>query len=250
MRGSIFVRHRQQIHRRTLAKHSEFLESPPQVSAKRRVISVDSTAYNPTTTLFYAGYVTLGTPPQRFLVNFDTGSADFWIPSSRCSSQTCLAHRQFESELSSSFIQASPERGNNQTSQLRIEYGTGVVGIETARETLGWGSLKAHNITFGESVQMTSDFDAKFDGLFGMAFPSLSSPGLSPPFFSLAQRRAFNANQFSFTLGEGGGRLDLGENPESLDTAESTVWIKLVKPQYWAVRISSITIEPGTQTSK
>ncbi|KAJ1643417.1 hypothetical protein LPJ64_004818 [Coemansia asiatica] len=203
----------------------------------------DTDSYNPTTTLFYAGYVTLGTSPQQFLVNFDTGSADFWVPGSQCTSAICLTHRRYNSALSSSFTSRRPERGSTQPSQLRIEYGTGVVGIEPGQETLGWGTIKARNITFGQAVYMTPDFDAQFDGLFGMAFPSLSSPGLEPPLFTLAQRRIFNANQFSFTLGETGGRLDLGQVPSDSELDQATTWIKLTKPQFWAVRVNGIEVE-------
>ncbi|KAJ1819478.1 hypothetical protein LPJ56_003635 [Coemansia sp. RSA 2599] len=76
-----------------------------------------------------------------------------------------------------------------------------------------------------------------------MAFPSLSSPGLEPPLFTLAQRRLLNANQFSFTLGETGGRLDLGQVPSDPDLDPATTWIKLIKPQFWAVRVNGIEVE-------
>ncbi|KAJ2009624.1 hypothetical protein GGI04_000276 [Coemansia thaxteri] len=122
-----------------------------------------------------------------------------------------------------------------------------MVDIEPTQDTLRWGSAKALNITFGEAIRMTPDFDAQFDGLFGMAFPSLSSPGLEPPFFSLARQRLLNANQFSFTLGDSGGRLDLGKVPGSA-ADDKVSWVKLVKPQFWAVNVQSIRAELNTPT--
>ncbi|KAJ2357362.1 hypothetical protein GGF43_001505, partial [Coemansia sp. RSA 2618] len=116
-----------------------------------------------------------------------------------------------------------------------------MVAIEPGQDTLQWGSIRARNISFGQATLMTPDFDARFDGLFGMAFPSLSSPGLEPPFFTLAQNRLLNANQFSFTLGEDSGRLDLGRIPGSGLNANTT-WVDLVKPQFWAVRVNSVQV--------
>ncbi|KAJ2712596.1 aspartic proteinase precursor [Coemansia spiralis] len=239
-RGAIFVRHRSHVQHYALQKHANFLSLPRRTLPSRR----GTDTYRPTTTLFYAGHISLGSPPQQFLVNFDTGSADLWIPSTRCSSATCALHRRFDAESSDTYSTRYPLSDAARSGRSAIQYGTGMVQISPAQDTLAWGSLRAANISFGEAALMTPEFDAQFDGLFGLAFSPLSSPDLEPPFLAVARRGLLNANQFSFALDDEGGWLDLGRVPGSTPDAD-IAWLKLVNPQFWAVNVDWIRVQPA-----
>ncbi|OBZ82783.1 Mucorpepsin [Choanephora cucurbitarum] len=116
--------------------------------------------------------VGVGTPPQYFNLTMDTGSADFWIPSSACPKSMC-PHARFNSIFSSTFIPL-----NNQ--KLSIEYGVGSAegnyGLDTL--TFKYSNVSLSNTTIGV-VSNTSDILVETDempsnGILGIGYPDLS----------------------------------------------------------------------------
>jgi phytepsin len=84
----------------------------------------------------YYGPISIGSPPQLFQVVFDTGSANLWIPSSKCTSRACIAHKRYSSDQSITHKKDSRE--------LSITYGTGSMKGYLSKDTIqmgNWGWL-------------------------------------------------------------------------------------------------------------
>ena len=82
----------------------------------------------------YYGEVSIGTPEQKFLVVFDTGSADFWVPNSSCqnNSMNCMKKKAYDPSQSSTYAEV-PTGGQTQFS---IMYGSGPVEGKYSTDTV------------------------------------------------------------------------------------------------------------------
>merc|ERR1719384_1863080 len=55
----------------------------------------------------YYGQVSVGSPPQSFLVVFDTGSGNLLLPSKECSSDACTGHKRYDASVSATALQVA-----------------------------------------------------------------------------------------------------------------------------------------------
>ncbi|RVE56595.1 hypothetical protein OJAV_G00222820 [Oryzias javanicus] len=190
----------------------------------------------------YYGEISLGTPEQNFSVIFDTGSSDLWVPSSYCVSQACAFHRRFKAFKSSSFHHDGRTFG--------IHYGSGHLLGVMGKDTLRIGNLTILNQEFGESVYEpgATFVTAKFDGVLGLAYPSLAEIIGKPVFDNMLAQNILDEPVFSFYLSRSTsksvpeGELLLGGTDESLYSGPIN-WVPVSVKGYWQIRMDSVSVQ-------
>jgi len=190
----------------------------------------------------YYGQVSIGTPGQTFLVLFDTGSSNLWVPSDNCSN--CGAHNKYNSSQSSSYI------ANGTT--FRIEYGTGSLKGYLSSDYLTVGNLKAR-VTFGEATDEPGITfkEAKFDGIFGLAYRSISVDDVDPPFYVFEQNGLLTKDLFTFYLqsnDQEDGELLIGD----IDTSHYTgqLWATpIIHETYYMISLAGAIMQGKSITS-
>ena len=151
----------------------------------------------------YLSMVTIGTPPQTFMLDFDTGSADLWVWSTELNSSIPTGgHNVFDPKASNTFKNAT-------NSSWMISYGGGTFTASgsVGTDTLSIGSLTIKNQTIQLAQQLAPPFvQNPTDGLLGLAYGkrnTVNPPPVKTPFENLIARKAFpkSLNLFTAYLG-------------------------------------------------
>ncbi|XP_008582216.1 PREDICTED: pepsin A-5 [Galeopterus variegatus] len=192
--------------------------------------------------LEYYGTIGIGTPSQDFTVIFDTGSSNLWVPSIYCSSAACENHNRFNPDDSSTFEATSES--------VSIEYGTGSMTGILGYDTVKVGGISDTNQIFGLSETESSSFlyYAPFDGILGLAYPSISASGATPVFDNIWDQNLISEDLFSVYLSpdeESGSVVIFGGIDSSYYTG-SLNWVPVSVEGYWQITVDSITMNGET----
>ncbi|KAM4703783.1 pepsin A-like [Rhinophrynus dorsalis] len=186
----------------------------------------------------YFGTIGIGTPPQEFTVIFDTGSANLWVPSVYCSSQACTNHHMFNPQQSSTF-QAT-------NTPVSIQYGTGSMTGFLGYDTLQVADIQITNQIFGLSESEPGSFlyYSPFDGILGLAFPSIASSQATPVFDNMWNQGLIPQDLFSFYLSSDAqsGSYVLFGGVDTSYYSGSLNWVPLTAESYWQITVDSISI--------
>ncbi|OBZ67135.1 Aspartic protease [Grifola frondosa] len=150
----------------------------------------------------WTGTISIGTPAQSFVIDFDTGSSDLWVPSSSCSS--CKGHKTYSPSSSST--------SEKQEGTFSISYGDGsTVSGSVYTDTVTVAGIKATGQYLSGVTKESSSFTSDpADGLLGLAFPAISNLRHDPFFFTAVQQRTVPQGVFAFKLASTGSELYVG----------------------------------------
>jgi hypothetical protein len=210
---------------------------------KRAVASAGVPLVN-TDNVMWHGTVSVGTPPVKYLVDFDTGSADFFLPGPTCKTN-CAGHTRYDG--------AKSKTAKKTTKNFKLSYADGSrVEGTVYNDTVSFSqtvngkttTLTATGAAVGSATTFSNSFAISAfpaDGLMGLAFPHISKFGRNPVIQNLAGQGQMKP-VFSFKLADGKSELMLGgANPNKYKGAFT--WAPLTQVGWWQIKANSVSLK-------
>ncbi|AAF27055.1 F4N2.8 [Arabidopsis thaliana] len=218
------------------------------ISLKRHTLNVGGTSFgglkNFDGVVFY-GEISVGSPPQKFNVVFDTGSTDLWVPSKEWPEETDHKHPKFDKDASKT---CRLMKGG----EVNIAYETGsVVGI-LAQDNVNVGGvvIKSQDLFLARNPD-TYFRSVKFDGVIGLGIKSSRAQGSVTVWENMVKQKLITKPIFSLYLrphkGDGGedpngGQIMFGGfDPKQFKGEHVYVPMKLSDDR-WKIKMSKIYI--------
>ncbi|KAF8947293.1 hypothetical protein BGZ47_009681 [Haplosporangium gracile] len=188
----------------------------------------------------YYGTVMIGTPPQAFKIDFDTGSSQFILSSKDCAE--CSGTTHYDSSISRTF------RANGEP--WKITYGdqshaSGFLG----HDQILLDNIRVKNQQLALITSESAGFDDTIDGIMGLAFGNLSTSIASTRtvFENMMAQGVVRRGIFSFYLGKasrgGGGEVMFGGMDLSrILEGEKVVWTEVTKAKYWQIDVEDVFV--------
>ena len=190
----------------------------------------------------YFGEMTVGTPPQTFLVIYDTGSSNLWVPAkdcTNCGGKIVGKKTKYDDSKSSTYVADGK--------LFEIQYGSGPVSGNWSVDSISMGGLPIKSQRFAE-IRDASGLGAaysagKFDGILGLGFDSISVDNTETPFHNLIDQKVIEEGVFAFYLGKNSadGELTFGGYDSNHFTGDLT-WVPLKSATYWEVQLDDVKV--------
>ena len=178
----------------------------------------------------YYGLIKLGT--QTFRVLFDTGSCDFWVVSSSCTSESC------------SFKEKYKRTNLNNFAEFSLQYRNGSVDGNLIHETLFLTNnliIDQQTVGIANDVKLPYFHTMEIDGVLGLSYPNKinTDKGIIPVFETIAGKNLLKnqnfKNIFSIHANENGGTITFGYTDRKFQAkvTDPIVWVPLAEYNYW-----------------
>lgn len=189
----------------------------------------------------YYGSLTVGTPPQKLNMVFDTGSSNLWVP---------IKNGWFQHHNIYDHSQSSTYKANG--TDFSIRYGSGAVSGYFSSDIVNIAGIP-FNYTFAEASNTkgmgVGYYIAKFDGICGLGWDTLVQGGGKSPISALIASDQLDAPEFAFYLGNSApGEMVIGGVDEKHYTGEFT-YVPLSSETYWEVTLDSFKVNGASATS-
>eukprot|EP00930_Biecheleria_cincta_P027960 TRINITY_DN1952_c0_g1_i1.p1 TRINITY_DN1952_c0_g1~~TRINITY_DN1952_c0_g1_i1.p1 ORF type:complete len:456 (+),score=67.79 TRINITY_DN1952_c0_g1_i1:80-1447(+) len=195
----------------------------------------------------YIGYIGVGTGSDgkaqfKARVVFDTGSTNLWVASVLCHGCNSAG----EGGLYDPEKSVSQEQFVGHTADIDITFGTGELKGPLHVDTYRVGPMAVKQQPFAMIREMTGSVFSSFpfEGILGLAFPSLSFGGIEPFFDRVIKQKLLKNNEFAFYL-----NVD-SKKPSALlwggidkDLYEGKIaMVPVSQPHYWAMDLVDFRI--------
>ena len=189
----------------------------------------------------YFGAVSVGNPPQSFMVIFDTGSSNLWVPKvgcTHCGNPFFGRKSKYDHDKSDTYVEDGKD--------FEIMYGSGSVSGFFSQDSV---TLADDLVVKGQRFAEIQDAGGlgmayalgKFDGILGLGFTSISIDGTPTVFENAISQSVVEQPIFSFYLGDNGpGELTFGGYDASKFEGD-LVYVDLLAATYWEIALDTVT---------
>jgi phytepsin len=184
--------------------------------------------------------ITLGSDQQPFRVVPDTGSSNLWVPSKDCkwTQISCKLHHRYDHQSSKSYVANG--------TVFKIQYGSGAAQGYFSTDDLSIAGLNVKSQIFAEVTDEPgiAFLAAKFDGIMGLAFDTISVARATPVWYNLVSQGLVTDQVFAFylsTTSGSDGELVFG----GVDAAHYTgdfEFVSLTNETYWEFNLDDVQI--------
>ncbi|KIJ67518.1 hypothetical protein HYDPIDRAFT_173994 [Hydnomerulius pinastri MD-312] len=196
----------------------------------------------------YYGPLNFGSRAQTLTIDFDTGSADLWIP---VNCGNCGNLKRFQASSSSTYQNTGKRFQVTYVRSITpLNYGKGDVSGTLAHDIVTVGSFGVPDQYFGAVNSVSQNFaEAPNDGLAGLAFSTISNSGKPTFFENLIAQGSVQVPLFSVYLTRGqlqGSEICFGcieTSKVTRDTKSRTVqWVPVISKTYWTVDMNGVSV--------